>query len=137
MNFELLQFQQRLDALAKKMYPPVEESRKFAVYFIGLDDNHSLLHMSYVKPANEILEDCVKLYDYAKLYKPISISFTMTDCELTDVDKYVKVYMQMFGKDTVRGGSYIDIVLPEWQELALEKEFKTASFADLDEKAGR
>jgi hypothetical protein len=57
----------------------------------------------------------------------------MDDCELTDADKYVKIFMQMFGENSVRGGSYTDIILPEWQKKTLDLEFKTASIHKLNQ----
>jgi hypothetical protein len=90
------------------------------------------LHLGYKKSKDTIMYECEQLYDYVKLYSPRSVVFTMDDCELTDADKYVKIFMKMFGKDSVRGGSYTDIILPEWQKQALDLEFETATIEKLD-----
>jgi hypothetical protein len=110
-----------------------QRNKKHALYFIALEDNNTFLYLAYKKPEDQILYQCERLYDYAKLYKPLKIVFTLDDCELTDADKYVKQFMQLFGEDTVRGGSYTDIILPEWQKKALDLEFEVASLEKLDE----
>jgi len=110
-----------------------KEPRKYALYFIGLEDNNMFLYLSYKKEKEQILYECQHLYDYPKLYRPKDIVFTMDDCELTDADNYVKIFMKMFGEDTVRGGSYTDIILPEWQKKTLDLEFETATIEKLDE----
>jgi hypothetical protein len=91
------------------------------------------LYLTYKKPNELILYQCEELYEYAKLFKPLKVVYTMDDCDLTDADKYVKQFMKMFGENSTRGGSYTDIVLPEWQKKTLDLEFETASIKKLDE----
>jgi len=111
----------------------IEDELKYALYFIGLEENHTFLYMSYIKSNEEIMKNCEKLYDFAKLYKPIGISFVMKDCDLLDVDKYVKTFMLMFGEDSVRGGSYSDIYLEDFQLQAIRTELKLSSLDQLNE----
>lgn len=110
-----------------------KQSRRYSLYFIALEDNNMFLYLSYRKTNDKILYQCEHLYDYPKLYKPIEVVSIMDDCELTDADKYVKIFMRMFGEDSVRGGSYTDIILPEWQKKTLQQEFDMASIEKLDE----
>lgn len=59
---------------------------------------------------------------WINLYKPISFEkIIVTDDEL-DEDKYVKKYMKQRGINNVRGGTYCNKDLLEFQQKALEKE---------------
>jgi hypothetical protein len=111
----------------------VSHPKKYALYFIALEDDNMFLHLSYKKPNDQILYQCEQLYEYTKLFKPLHVVYTMDNCDLTDADKYVKIFMKMFGEDSTRGGSYTDIILPEWQKNVLDLEFETASIEKLDE----
>ena len=120
----------KIDDLLKKKSPIreyVPDTTKISLYFIGLQDNKTFLYPSYEKQDNQIMEDCSKLYEYARLYKPQSIVFKIHDIDLFDIDKIVKMFMQMFGVDETRGGSYVDVELPEFQRLALDQELFTAT----------
>jgi predicted GIY-YIG superfamily endonuclease len=44
-----------------------------------------------------------------------------------DENFHTKRYMKLHGIDNVRGGSYVQVVLPEYKRLALEDELSTAS----------
>lgn len=48
---------------------------------------------------------------WTKKYKPINIYAIIPDCDNYDEDKYTKIYMEKFGIDNVRGGSYCQIEL--------------------------
>ena len=121
------------DSVSKVQSNVVPLSKKYALYFIGLEDDNMFLYLSYKKSNEQILYQCEQLYEYTKLFKPLKVVYTMDDCDLTDADKYVKVFMKMFGENSTRGGSYTDIILPEWQKNALDLEFETASIEKLDE----
>lgn len=43
---------------------------------------------------------------YTKKFKPIDIYEVIPQCDKFDEDKYVLIYMNKFGIDNVRGGSY-------------------------------
>jgi hypothetical protein len=49
--------------------------------------------------------------EWTKLYKPISIEALIPDCDDYDEDKYTRMYMDKYGIDNVRGGSYTQVVL--------------------------
>lgn len=49
--------------------------------------------------------------EWTKLYKPISVLELIPDCDDYDEDKYVKIYMDKFGIDNVRGGSFSSVIL--------------------------
>ncbi len=50
--------------------------------------------------------------------------------DIMDVDKIVKKYMLKYGIDRVRGGSYKNDILEEWQIKSLEHELKLLKYDD-------
>jgi hypothetical protein len=49
--------------------------------------------------------------EWTKLYKPLKIIEIIPHCDNYDEDKYTKIYMDKYGIDNVRGGSYVQIEL--------------------------
>jgi len=88
---------------------------KLYMYFISLEDEHMFLHTDFKKEYEIVMNECLDTYDYVKLHKPQNVVFVMEIQDFYDVDKYVKMFMHMFGIENTRGGSYTDIVLqPEF-----------------------
>lgn len=48
---------------------------------------------------------------WTKIYKPLKILELIPHCDDYDEDKYTKIYMDKYGIDNVRGGSYTSINL--------------------------
>ena len=65
--------------------------------------------------------------EWTKMYKPISIVETYVHDSAFEEDVLTKKYMMKYGIENVRGGSYIKIVLDEWQIKSLEHEFKSVN----------
>jgi hypothetical protein len=65
--------------------------------------------------------------EWTKIYKPIKILEQFESNDKFDEDKYTKKYMDKFGIDNVRGGSYSSVILLDWQIKALENELKTSN----------
>jgi hypothetical protein len=62
--------------------------------------------------------------DWTKKYKPIEYVLFIPNCN--DIDKYVIFYMQKYGINNVRGGTFNDIILtPENINLLKQLEFPT------------
>jgi len=59
-------------------------------------------------------------------YKPLSVLEMIKDCDEYDEDKYTRKYMDKFGVDNVRGGSFCEEVLPITTFSMLEKMKNTA-----------
>ncbi len=72
--------------------------------------------------------------EWTKLYKPVGmIEFFQTTDKFQE-DLSTKKYMERYGIENVRGGSYTKINLNDYQLRALEIEFRTAN--DLCFKCG-
>lgn len=64
---------------------------------------------------------------WTKLYKPVKIIEHFETNDKFEEDKYTKKYMDKYGIDNVRGGSYSNTTLNEWQIKALNHELKTSN----------
>jgi predicted GIY-YIG superfamily endonuclease len=73
--------------------------------------------------------------EWTKLYKPIKILESYKTSDKYEEDKTTKKYMEQYGIENVRGGSYTKIVLEEWQFMSLEHELKGSN--DLCYKCGK
>ena len=50
---------------------------------------------------------------WTKQYKPIKLEELIPDCDYYDEDKYTRKYMDKYGIENVRGGSFVSIGLGE------------------------
>ena len=66
---------------------------------------------------------------WTQKFEPVRIIETKEDATVWDEDVYVKKYMQQYGIDNVRGGSYSQVELSETQIQMLQQELRTASDA--------
>ena len=58
---------------------------------------------------------------WTKKYKPIKVKELIPNCDDYDEDKYTRKYMDKYGIDNVRGGSFIQIELDKSTKDSLEK----------------
>lgn len=65
---------------------------------------------------------------WTRLYKPIRILSIIENCDDYDEDKYTKIYMDKYGIDNVRGGSFVTIKLDQ----STIKHLKLSSMATND-----
>jgi len=72
---------------------------------------------------------------WTRKYRPISVITTVPNADAFDEDKYTEKYMQSFGIDRVRGGSYVTLELPDYQRKTLQKKLCTTQ--DLCFKCGK
>jgi hypothetical protein len=95
------------------------------IYAVELADNHFLVHPSVKSEERDIIRECAILYDWARKYEPVFVceSFYLEQDTPITIDYFVKKYMQIYGIDNVRGGSYSQNELTEFQKKVLEYEF--------------
>lgn len=67
--------------------------------------------------------------EWTKLYKPLDTIEKIEFHDDFDEDKLTKKYMAKYGIENVRGGTYVQIRLPEYQKMALRDELRMASGA--------
>lgn len=95
------------------------------IYAVELDGNHYIVHPSVKNEETAIIRECKIIYDWARDYEPIAVceSFYLEQDTPIAIDYFVKKYMQIYGIDNVRGGSYYQSELSEFQKKVLEYEF--------------
>lgn len=62
---------------------------------------------------------------WTKKFTPLEIISIIPNTDKFDEDKYVKKFMNSYGIQSTRGGSYSSIVLPDFQLLSLRMELST------------
>jgi hypothetical protein len=86
-------------------------------YYVGKTDNLELRKQQHINGTAS---------SWTKKYPPISVEQIITNCSDFDEDKYTKEYMDKFGIDNVRGGSYVTEELDEVQQYTIQKEIWSA-----------
>ena len=71
-------------------------------YYIGKTNNPSIRIDSHFHENGSA---------WTKLYNPIKLVELIPDCDDYDEDKYTKIYMDKYGIDNVRGGSFVSVKL--------------------------
>lgn len=57
--------------------------------------------------------------EWTKMYKPIKVLEVIPNCDNYDEDKYTRIYMDKYGVDNVRGGSFVTTTLDKHQKELL------------------
>jgi hypothetical protein len=100
------------------------------IYVFELEQSKIFLYCcdsSIDKTDAEVTLEAEIYHNYLKKYKPIKIARKIKQTTVFDLDNYVKYYMIRYGYEHVRGGSYSNDVLYDYQEHCLLKEMETAS----------
>jgi len=58
---------------------------------------------------------------WTRKYKPIGVITIIPNCDDYDEDKYTRIYMDKYGIDNVRGGSFYEVNLDDFTIKLLEK----------------
>jgi hypothetical protein len=91
----------------KTMKKPLD---KPSLYFVSLENEKVFIFPSLEQEEDAVLKECAE-FEFAKVNAPICIIFSVTGILPEETDENVKLFMREFGVDTVRGGSYLDVVL--------------------------
>lgn len=95
-------------------------------YYIGKSNNVENRYKQHVNGQGS---------SWTKKYPPISLERTIDNASPFDEDKVTKEYMLKHGIDKVRGGSYTEVELSEFQKEALNMEIWGAT--DVCKQCGR
>jgi hypothetical protein len=117
-----------LKNLGDMLISSTNSNKTLTLYVLSLEEDKI-----YVGTTDRCLRDriCEHFSDngseWTKVYKPIKVVEIIENADKFDEDKYTKIYMNKYGIDNVRGGSYCMIELSEEQKKLLKTEFKTAN----------
>ena len=95
-------------------------------YYIGKSDNVMNRYKQHLNGKGS---------SWTRKYKPISLEKTIENVSSFEEDKITKEYMSKYGIDKVRGGSYVEVELSEFQIEAIKMEIWGAK--DLCSQCGR
>jgi len=95
-------------------------------YYIGKSDNVMNRYKQHINGSGSA---------WTRKYKPISLEKTIENVSSFEEDKITKEYMSKYGIDKVRGGSYVEIDLDDFQKETLNREIWGAK--DLCTQCGR
>jgi hypothetical protein len=87
-------------------------------YYVGKTENPSFRLDDHFSGAGS---------EFTKLYKPIKRLELIEDCDKYDEDKYVLKYMEKYGIDNVRGGSYSNLRLEASQIESISHQMISAN----------
>lgn len=83
---------------------------KPSLYFISLENDKVFIFPSMEQEEDAVLKECAA-FEFAKVNVPVCIIFSVTGISPDEIDENVELFMKEFGIDSVRGGSYLDVVL--------------------------
>lgn len=102
--------------------------KSFNLYVLQLVSNKFYIGKTYKNVSDRFNSHKKGLgAEWTKLYKPILVLEQFESNDKFDEDKYTKKYMERYGIDNVRGGSYSSIKLADWQIKAIKHELKTSN----------
>ena len=92
------------------------------LYVLLLEDKKYFIYYTLTEIHEVVLLECKLLNSFVRKYNPINIVEQKSYIEIEDIDKYVKKYMNLFGIDNVRGGSYSNEILEDYKIKTLQSE---------------
>lgn len=116
-----------------KTFNKMEPNGELSVYVLKCTD--STFFKYYVGSTTKIARERILEHftnhgaGWTKIYQPVDVLEIISPADRFDEDKYTKIYMEKYGIENVRGGSYTQMVLPNFQLESLTLELKTASGA--------
>jgi hypothetical protein len=87
-------------------------------YYVGKSDNVEHRYQQHLNGHGS---------SWTKKYRPIAIAKTIENASSYDEDRYLKEYMDIYGIENVRGGSYVQMELSDTQKESLKLEIRGAT----------
>ena len=82
-------------------------------YYVGKSDNIMNRYQQHMNGSGSA---------WTRKYKPVALEKMIENVSPFEEDKYTKEYMSKYGMDKVRGGSYVEINLSDFQKESLNRE---------------
>ena len=102
-------------------------NKLFSIYVLKIEKGKYYIGKSF-NPLKRFNEHLIgKGAQFTKKYQPLQIEKIYENASNYDEDKYVKKYMNDYGIDNVRGGSYSNEFLTNCERKLISKELKTAN----------
>ena len=80
---------------------------EYEKYYIGKTNN----------PQFRLEDHFIDYSSWTKIYKPIKLIELIPNCDDYDEDKYTRIYINKYGTNNVRGGSYNSIILNQTKKM--------------------
>ncbi|QKF94298.1 GIY-YIg endonuclease [Fadolivirus algeromassiliense] len=97
------------------------------LYILRLTDGKYYIGTTNREPNARIVEHFQNNGSHwTKKYKPIEVIEIYENPDMFDEDKFTKKYMSQYGIDNVRGGTYLQTILPDYQLMSLQQELCTS-----------
>lgn len=100
---------------------------KFHIYVLKCEEGKYYVGKSYDFPARYKKHLAGEGAFWTKRYKPIGFVELLGNVDKYDEDKYVWKYMEKYGIDNVRGGSYSQMILSHELRKCAERHLKSGS----------
>jgi len=95
------------------------------IYILQLESNKFYIGKTN-NPKNRLLQHFdLNASAWTTKYKPIKVIEIIDDCDDYDEDKYVLKYMNKYGIENVRGGSYSSIILSNVNKTQIIRQLRT------------
>lgn len=86
-------------------------------YYVGKSDNIMNRYVQHMNGSGSA---------WTRKYKPVALEKKIENVSPFEEDKYTKEYMSKYGMDKVRGGSYVEVTLSDFQKQSLNTEIWAA-----------
>lgn len=110
-----------------------ESDFKLNCYTIALEDDKIYVHPTKYEDSREnMIKILTEAYIASPFVRENKINFllkTMPISSYSDIDRIVKEHMLAYGIINVRGGSYSELILPDYKLRILEEELSTLKFS--------
>jgi hypothetical protein len=104
------------------------------LYVILLEHNKYFLYPSIKAYNQNLFIEIELMYEFTRIHTPLNIIESIDIAYISEVNKYVKEYMFYKGISNVRGGSYSEVILPDYKLEALANELVYEKY-DLQKKS--